>query len=272
MSTEIARVEQRSAAPLPTPAEAAAIAPSPEQAIEYARRCATSLASVLGPAGMTVDVGGGRKHVRVEGWQTLGAMTGHSARIVWCREYDHAERGSGWEARAEVLDGLGNVVGAGEGMCLRTEKRWEKADEFAVRSMAQTRAISRALSSVLRHVVVLAGYQGTPAEELPQEPAAQRARRQAPGQRPVEDPAQAEKRRRWQELRDSGLDDHDLASLLTGSGIPNSEALLDDAAFQRAKELVDQAVGARLAREQQDAASEAPEEGARGPYGEGEHA
>lgn len=37
---------------------------------------------------------------------------------------------------------------------------------FQLRSMAQTRAIAKALSNVLRWVPVLAGYKGTPAEEM----------------------------------------------------------------------------------------------------------
>lgn len=242
--------------PLPTPAEAASLAPSPEQAIDYARRCAQALATVLDPAGMTIAVGGDRRHVRVEGWQTLGAMTGHSARVVWCREYSDADRGDGWEARAEVVDGAGRVVGAGEGMCLRTEKRWRDADEYAIRSMAQTRAISRSLSSVLRHVIVLAGYEGTPAEEMPAEdpgPRGRRGRRETAQDRLDADARRlAEKRRRWESLRGQGLDDSDLAALLTGNGIPNSDALLEDATFQRAQDLVREAAEA-LARDERPA-------------------
>lgn len=249
-----------------TPAEAAALAPSPEAAMEYARRCAVALATVLEPAGMTTAVGGDRRHVRVEGWQTLAAMTGHTARVAWCREYQHAERGEGWEARAEVLDGLERIVGAGEGMCLRTEKRWRDADEYAIRSMAQTRAISRALASVLRHVVVLAGFEGTPAEELPgeREPAQRGRRQSARGRTSEADARLALKRGRWQELRERGLDDSALAALLTEAGIPNSDALLDEATFARALALVAEASEA-LAR--QPGASEDPPTGDTAPDG-----
>lgn len=43
----------------------------------------------------------------------------------------------------------------------------EKVPLFQLRSMAQTRATAKVLSNVLRWVPVLAGYRGTPAEELP---------------------------------------------------------------------------------------------------------
>jgi hypothetical protein len=38
---------------------------------------------------------------------------------------------------------------------------------YAIRSMAQTRAISRALRAPLGQIIVLAGYEATPAEEMP---------------------------------------------------------------------------------------------------------
>ena len=44
-------------------------------------------------------------------------------------------------------------------------KRWN--DQHAMVSMAQTRATSKALGQVLRWVPELAGYAGTPAEEMP---------------------------------------------------------------------------------------------------------
>src|SRR5262249_18897895 len=43
--------------------------------------------------------------------------------------------------------------------------------EHALRSMAQTRATSKALGQALRFIVALSGYEGTPAEEMPVEEA-----------------------------------------------------------------------------------------------------
>jgi hypothetical protein len=60
----------------------------------------------------------------------------------------------------------GRVIGAGEAMCTRSERNWSRRDTFALRSMAQTRACSRALRTVLAFVMVLAGKETTPAEEM----------------------------------------------------------------------------------------------------------
>ena len=62
---------------------------------------------------------------------------------------------------------------------------WAKADDYAIRSMAQTRATSKALRMPLGFVMELAGFDATPADEIPTEPPrrAEAARRAAPRRR-----------------------------------------------------------------------------------------
>ena len=60
----------------------------------------------------------------------------------------------------------GMPVGWGEGRCTRGEASKVGQEDFALSSMAQTRAQSRALGAPLKFVVKLAGYETTPAEEL----------------------------------------------------------------------------------------------------------
>jgi hypothetical protein len=60
----------------------------------------------------------------------------------------------------------GSDVGWGEGRCTRGEAGKTNQDDYALSSMAQTRAQSRALGAPLKFVVKLAGYETTPAEEL----------------------------------------------------------------------------------------------------------
>ena len=97
----------------------------------------------------------------------------------------------GYEAAADaVLVSSGQIISAGEAMCLNDEERWstrpkyewqtneetgrrhrvligeERVPLFQLRSMAQTRACAKALRNVLSWVVVLAGYRPTPAEEM----------------------------------------------------------------------------------------------------------
>jgi hypothetical protein len=50
---------------------------------------------------------------------------------------------------------------------LAAERKWKNADPYAIRSMAQTRAIGRALRAPLGQIVVLAGYEPAGAEEIP---------------------------------------------------------------------------------------------------------
>ena len=73
--------------------------------------------------------------------------------------------GYGWEARVEVYKD-GALAAAGEGMVSRTEESWRDSDDQAVRSMAQTRAASKAIATAARWIPALAGYAGTPASEV----------------------------------------------------------------------------------------------------------
>lgn len=132
----------------------------PVQVLAEATRTADALADVLKSRNLTTNIQG-KNHVQVEGWQTLGSMLGVTPVCVWTRSL-----GNGWEARVEARTLDGRIVGSAEAMCTRDEKMWRNRDDYALRSMAQTRATSKALASPLRFVVTLAGYEGTPAEEM----------------------------------------------------------------------------------------------------------
>src|SRR3954470_2196061 len=84
----------------------------PEAEVEYASRCAKTLVrAITGNPQLTANISG-RQYLKVEAWQTLGAMTKvDNISIVWCREYPPpgGEKPIGWEARAEVRDRDGNV-------------------------------------------------------------------------------------------------------------------------------------------------------------------
>ena len=92
-----------------------------------------------------------------------------TAKVIKTMElYDTKKKFIGFLAKAAaVKDGI--EISRAEAECLIYEKNWKwKAfnQRFMLRSMAQTRACSKALSNVLRWVVVLAGYEPTPAEEM----------------------------------------------------------------------------------------------------------
>lgn len=133
---------------------------NPVEVLTRARETADAFKPIVAAHSTTIQ---GRQHVNVEGWLVLGAMLGVTPVCEWTHKLE-----DGWEARVEARTLDGRVVGAAEAECLRTESTWKSRDDYALRSMAQTRATSKALASVLRFVATLAGVEGTPAEEMPQ--------------------------------------------------------------------------------------------------------
>lgn len=132
----------------------------PVEIVKRATAIADSLSEVLRKKKLTTKIGKG-EHVRVEGWTLLGTMLGVFPVCEWTRPLE-----TGWEARVVAKTMAGVVVGAAEAECLRSEARWREADDYAVRSMAQTRATSKALRQPLGFVISLAGFEATPAEEM----------------------------------------------------------------------------------------------------------
>jgi hypothetical protein len=121
------------------------------------------------------------RHVRFEGWTTAGTLLefimGHSVHpvTVWTKPLPFPEgRGAsdypqgtyGFAARVEARTGDGQVLGGAETSVTRDETRWRNADDYAIMSMAQTRAGSKALRGPLGWIIALAGFDQTPAEEM----------------------------------------------------------------------------------------------------------
>jgi hypothetical protein len=136
----------------------------PAAVVEAATRAAKPLAEVVRAQKLAVKIGPS-EHVRVEGWTLLGSMLGVFPYCVWSRKITGDDEG--WEARVEARTRDGSLVGAAEAECLRSEKTWKTRDDYALRSMAQTRATSKALRQPLGFVMQLAGFNPTPAEEMP---------------------------------------------------------------------------------------------------------
>jgi hypothetical protein len=219
-STEIVRVE-----PVPSQTMTLFGTDDPVGMIEAATRSAEALAGVLEKQRLFKDIKG-KRHVLVEGWTLLGSMLGVFPVCVWTHKLE-----DGWEARVEARTRNGDVVGAAEAECLRSEPRWKNADDYAIRSMAQTRATSKALRQPLGFVVELAGFNATPAEEMPStanEP--QRGSAPKPKQLTLEE-ALAELRQRQSRLVRIDPDNwkkdviFDVVSKATGEEIKNWEDL-----------------------------------------------
>jgi hypothetical protein len=182
-------------------------AESPRDFLAKAQEVAEALVDVVRQQQFYVTIRG-NKHPQVEAWQTLGALLapfsphgGVFPHTVWARpqldpadgrarltrytvkerstkgegpdrvviEREYDVEGYDYEARVEARTVTDLVVGTAEATCSRKESRWAQADDYAVKSMAQTRATSKALKAATGWLMVLAGYKATPAEEMPDE-------------------------------------------------------------------------------------------------------
>ena len=113
-------------------------------------------------------------YVTVEGWNTLGTMLGITPVTEVIEHFESARgRGYGYKARATLYQNVvvengkikyGNVLAMAE--AIDTSNGYRK-DEDAIYSMAQTRALGKAYRSALSWIVKMAGYEPTPAEEMP---------------------------------------------------------------------------------------------------------
>ena len=115
----------------------------------------------------------GRKYVRVEGWQAIAVAHGCVASSRDVKVVDGGVSAVGEVRRMSD----GQIIAQAEGFVGEDEVTWfgggrknlPKRSDYAIRAMAQTRAISRACRSAFAHVVVMmnAGLSTTPAEEVP---------------------------------------------------------------------------------------------------------
>jgi hypothetical protein len=106
-------------------------------------------------------------YLKVEAWQYLGKAYEYRALLEGLVERD-SEEPNAWVARVKIFDKFDRQVGSGDSICgTSDEPYWARQATFAKKSMAQTRAISKAYRSCLAWVAVLAGYEPTPYEEMP---------------------------------------------------------------------------------------------------------
>ena len=121
---------------------------------------------------------GGKEHLRVEAWIALASSYKCTTMVVEgsVKRVSVVGFPNASEARVEVLchTPYGSVkIGGAEAECgTEGDGPWASGRQpaFAIKSMAQTRATAKAISSVFRWVVELAGYSGTPFEEMPTVP------------------------------------------------------------------------------------------------------
>ena len=108
----------------------------------------------------------GKEFVNVEGWQYAGSRLG----IVPVVEHVinlSSDQEIKYQAKVTLFDlRHGVTVGAGFAICSNKESGKKFYQEFAIASMAQTRAIGKAYRNILAWIIRAAGYEPTPAEEM----------------------------------------------------------------------------------------------------------
>lgn len=107
----------------------------------------------------------GKNYAHVEGWQFAGGLMGLYPVVVGVESIGGSTEFK-WKASVEIRDRSGKVVSIGFALCSNKENKKKSFDEYAVLSMAQTRAIGKAYRNLLGWVMKLAGYEGTPSEEM----------------------------------------------------------------------------------------------------------
>lgn len=136
---------------------------TPKAMISYFSDMASLLAKVIDDQKMYSTISG-KKYVKVDAWLTLGTMLG-----IMPREKSVTELPDGsYVAEVELINFKnGMIVGGASSLCSIDEKRWSSADKYARRSMAVTRATGKAYRLAFSWVIMMAGFQPTPEEEMP---------------------------------------------------------------------------------------------------------
>jgi hypothetical protein len=144
---------------------------TPAALLAAASSVATPLAEMIDKQGLANNIQG-RQYVRCEGWTTMGAMLG----VVPQEVSNVASQDGVYVATVELVNiKTGNVVGRASAECGAPDELdrngqpiWSNRPAYARRSMAATRATSKAFRLSFSWVMVMAGYSATPAEEVPE--------------------------------------------------------------------------------------------------------
>ena len=126
---------------------------------------AKDLAKFIKDNKLTTNVQG-KEFVNVEGWQYAGSRLGivpiveHVINVSTESEIKYQAKVTLFDLRHQT------TVGAGFAVCSNKESGKKFYQEFAIMSMAQTRAIGKAYRNCLAWIIRAAGYEPTPAEEM----------------------------------------------------------------------------------------------------------
>lgn len=136
--------------------------------IIVATKVASSLKNVIKTQGLSVEItnkkGQTKEYVTAEGWEVLGTMLGCTPYVEEVVEIPSAHKAK-FCYKATVSIRQGDVV-LSRAFAI-AERNERQKDRPSVYSMAQTRALGKAYRMALSWIIKMAGYEPTPAEEMP---------------------------------------------------------------------------------------------------------
>ena len=128
-------------------------------------KLSTELSKLIKEKGLSSNIQG-KQFVNVEGWQFAGASLGLMPIITITTDLSKDDEIK-YMATCEVRNiTSGQLVATGIALCSNKEKTKRFFDEYAILSMAQTRAIGKAYRNLLAWLMKAAGFEATPAEEM----------------------------------------------------------------------------------------------------------
>lgn len=134
---------------------------APQQAMQVAN----TLKEFVAKNKLTANIQG-KQYPLVEAWTFAGAQFGLIPIVVEIKDLSN-ENEVKYSAVVEVLEKrTGNVIGRGFAICSNKEKTKKLFDEYAICSMAQTRATGKAFRIPLGWLLKDCGFEATPAEEM----------------------------------------------------------------------------------------------------------
>lgn len=127
---------------------------------------AGELKSIIKTNGLTKRIGE-KDYVLVEAWQTACRIQNENTFTQIIADMKDETTGDCViHARAWIENNEGKVIARADGYCSTGEPRWAKQPYYARASMAQTRALGKVIRTRHAWIMVMAGYEPTPAEEM----------------------------------------------------------------------------------------------------------
>lgn len=136
----------------------------PKEIIIMAKELATAVASIINDLKLFTVIKN-KKYVQCEGWTTMGAMLGifpQITEVIKNNDNNYIE----YVAKCEVRTLDGRLLSKAEASCSNREISKQTFEDYALRSMAETRAVSKTFRICLSWIIVLRGYEPIGSEEM----------------------------------------------------------------------------------------------------------